>query len=127
MSDPAQKLDQALPAEIVEALKTAGIAPKTAALLSIIQEFCKAKAEAKRARIEAQPAEEMLPVQALVLPIKGSHFAGYQKALRAAKRGQLEATKIGGRWFCTRRAMNEWRANTGQGSPDLRTMLNLTG
>ncbi|CCE00658.1 hypothetical protein BRAS3809_360001 [Bradyrhizobium sp. STM 3809] len=41
----------------------------------------------------------------------------YQKALRAAKGGQLEATKIGGRWFCTKRAMEDWVARTGQANP----------
>jgi hypothetical protein len=38
----------------------------------------------------------------------------YQKALRAAKSGQLEATKVGGRWFCAKRAMAVWLAQTGQ-------------
>jgi hypothetical protein len=114
MGNAIDRTDPPLPVEIAEALETAGYPPKLTALMSIIDEFVKARAEAKRATTEAQPAEEMRPLQALVLPIRGSHFAGYQKALRAAKSGQLDAVKIGGRWFCTQRAMNDWLARAGQ-------------
>jgi hypothetical protein len=112
----SEKAEPELPAEIVAAMQAAGYSPKLTTLMSIIEEFTKAKARDHTLATEAKPVEEMRPLQALVLPIRASHYAGYQKALRAAKSGQLEAVKIGGRWFCTERAMNEWLAKTGQGN-----------
>jgi hypothetical protein len=114
MDNAANETDPALPAEVAEAMKAADCSPTVATLMSIIEEFTKAKARDHTPATEAKPAEAMWPLQALVMPVHGSHYAGYQKALRAAKSGQLEAEKVGGRWFCTERAMHVWLAKTGQ-------------
>jgi hypothetical protein len=110
MSDPAHKIEPALPAEVVSALETASLPPEPATLMSLIENFLKAKAEVKAS---PEPVEEMWPLQAL-LPVHLNYQKVYQKALRAAKSGQLEATKVGGRWYCTKRAMDCWLAKTGQ-------------
>jgi hypothetical protein len=110
MTDPARKLDPDLPPEIADALEASGFSPKLATLMSIIEEFAKAKAEVKASPANADRVEQMWSLMKL-LPV----HVNYQKALRAAKSGQLEATKVGGRWFCTKRAMALWLAQTGQG------------
>ncbi|MGY8634292.1 hypothetical protein RAD15_17590 [Bradyrhizobium sp. 14AA] len=106
------KTDQALPAEIADAMETAGFSPKLATLMSIIKEFGKAKAEVKASPANVATAEPMWPLKGL-LPL----HVDYQKALRAIKSGQLDAVKLdgGGRWFCTERAMDDWLSKTGQG------------
>jgi hypothetical protein len=109
MSVPARTTDQPLSPEIADAMETAGLSPKLATLMLIIEEFAKAKADAKASPANAGAVEPMWPLQGL-LPVR----VNYQKALRAAKSGQLEAEKLGGRWFCTKRAMGDWLAKTGQ-------------
>ncbi|MGY4349798.1 hypothetical protein ACVWXM_006291 [Bradyrhizobium sp. GM7.3] len=109
MGAPAKKADPELPAEIAAAMQSAGFSPELPILKQIIANFAAAKGEAKSATTGAQPPVRMWPMQAL-LPVRVS----YQKALRAANSGQLGATKIGGRWFCTSRAMECWLAKTGQ-------------
>jgi hypothetical protein len=110
MADPARKFEAALPAEIADAMETAGIPAGMSKLMEIIAEYRRLKeAGPKSALAEAEPVEEMWPLQAL-LPVRAS----YQKSLRAARSGQLEAQKIGGRWFCTERAMHHWLTKTGQ-------------
>jgi hypothetical protein len=106
------KTDQALPAEIADALETAGFSPKLTTLMSIIEEFAKAKAEVKASPADAGTVEPMWPLKGM-LPLQ----VDYQKALRAIKSGQLDAMKLdgGGRWFCTKAAMDDWLAKTGQG------------
>jgi hypothetical protein len=100
--DPARVI-----APIADVTETAGLSPKPATLMSIIEEFAKAKAGVKVAT--AGPVEPMRQLMKL-LPVD----VDYQEALRAANSEQLDAEKIGGRWFCTKRVMNDRLARTGQ-------------
>jgi hypothetical protein len=113
MADPARIPDQSLPPEIAEKMTAAGFSPQAATLVEIIEDFARAQAEARAnaARVvELERAtEEMWPLKRLV-PLGES----YEKARRAAERGLLSATKVGGRWFCTKADMARWVATTGR-------------
>src|SRR5882757_231041 len=113
MADPAPITDQSLPLEIAEKMMAAGFSPLVATLVEIIENFARAQAEA-RAKAERvaeleRAAEAMWPLKRLV-PLGES----YEKARRAAERGLLSATKVGGRWFCTKADMARWVAETGR-------------
>jgi len=108
MGDAANQVASELPVEITTAMEAAGIPPLMSKLKEIIADHRRAKEAG--AKHVAEPIEEMWPMMRL-LPVD----VDYQKALRAAKSGQLEATKVGGRWFCTKRAMDVWLAKTGKG------------
>jgi hypothetical protein len=108
MDNSAEETDPPLPVEIVEALRAAGYAPKLAALMSIIDEFVKAKTKAQGSRANPEP-EQVFPLKA-ILPL----HVRYLTAARAAKSGQLDAEKCGGQWRCSARAMNAWLEKTGR-------------
>jgi hypothetical protein len=114
MSDPARKVE--LPAEIADAMEAAGIPAGVSKLMEIIAEFHRLKEASAKAPANAESVEPMFELGTL-LPVHLDYSKIYQKALRAAKSGQLEAKKLngGGRWFCTKRAMQYWLAKTGQG------------
>jgi hypothetical protein len=113
MADPARITDQSLPSEIAEKMTAAGFAPQVATLVEIIEDFARAQADArakaKRVAELERAADEMWPLKRLV-PLGES----YEKARRAAERGLLSATKVGGRWFCTNADMARWVAETGR-------------
>ena len=113
MADAATVTDQSLPPEIAEKMTAAGFSPQVATLVKIIDNFARAQAEAraKAARVTEleRAAEEMWPLKRLV-PLGGS----YEIARRAAERGVLGATRVGGRWFCTKVEMERWVAATGR-------------
>ncbi|SHG08564.1 hypothetical protein [Bradyrhizobium erythrophlei] len=113
MADPAASTDQSLPPEIAEKMTAAGFSPQVATLVEIIEDFARAQAEvrAKAARVAEleRAAEEMWPLKRL-LPLGES----YELARRAAERGVLGATRVGGRWFCTKAEMERWVAATGR-------------
>jgi hypothetical protein len=113
LADAAPVTNQSLPPEIAEKMKAAGFSPQVATLVEIIENFAQAQAEA-RAKAERvaqleRAAEEMWPLKRLV-PLGES----YEKARRAAEHGLLSATKVGGRWFCTKADMACWLAATGR-------------
>jgi hypothetical protein len=113
MADTAIVADQPLPPEIAEKMTAAGFSPQVATLVEIIEDFARAQAEAraKAARVAEleRAAEEMWPLKRLV-PLGES----YEIARRAAERGVLGATRVGGRWFCTEAEMERWVAATGR-------------
>jgi hypothetical protein len=113
MVDTATVGDQSLPPEIAEKMTAAGFSPQVATLVEIIDNFARAQAEAraKAARVAEleRGAEEMWPLKRLV-PLGKS----YEIARRAAERGVLGATRVGGRWFCTEAEMERWIAATGR-------------
>jgi len=116
MADPARKTDPALPAEIADAMEAAGFPPEVPTLMEIIEDFARAKAEARTkaervAELE-RSAEESWPLKAVV-PLS----VRYEDARRAAEAGRLGAIKIGGRWFCTKAEMARWVAAHGRGRP----------
>src|ERR1700761_7205366 len=104
MADPAPITHQSLPPEIAEKMTTAGFSPQVATLVEIIENFARAQADAraKAARVVEleRAAEEMWSLKGL-LPLGES----YELARRAAERGVLGATRVGGRWFCTKAEM----------------------
>jgi hypothetical protein len=113
MVDPTPIANQSLPPEIAEKMAAAGFSPQVATLVEIIEDFARAQADAraKAARVAEleRAAEEMWPLKRL-LPLGES----YELARRAAERGVLGATRVGGRWFCTNAEMERWVAATGR-------------
>jgi UDP-3-O-[3-hydroxymyristoyl] glucosamine N-acyltransferase len=112
-ADAATITEQSLPPEIAEKMTAAGFTPQVATLVKIIENFARAQADAraKAARVAEleRSAEEMWPLKRLV-PLGES----YEIARRAAERGVLGATRVGGRWFCTEAEMERWVAATGR-------------
>ena len=113
MVDPARIPDQSLPPEIAEKMTAAGFSPQVATLVEIIENFARAQADARAKAVRVaeleRAAEEMWPLKRLV-PLGES----YEIARRAAERGVLGATRVGGRWFCTKAEMERWVAATGR-------------
>jgi hypothetical protein len=112
VTDPARKID--LPPEVVVAMESAGFAPEVSTLMSIIQDFAQAKADASAAAARAaeleRDTEELWPLKAIVpLEIR------YEDARRAAKAGRLKATEVRGRWFCTKADMARWAQTSRRG------------
>jgi hypothetical protein len=111
MTVPARNTDPSLPPEIAERMTAAGLSPKLATLMQIIEDFARQQADAREKPEAARVAE---PERGL--PLKGllpSHVS-YRVGLQAAERGVLGAFKIGGRWFCTQAEMDRWLAATGR-------------
>ncbi len=96
MGDAAKNVDPTLPTEVVVAMEAAGYSPKLAILMKVFADLANAKAEVEALRANADTAEPMVALKALCVDVK------YLNAVRAAKRGQLEAVKLknGSRWFC---------------------------
>jgi hypothetical protein len=109
MTDPARIIDPPLPPEIADRMESAGFSPKIATLMEIIENFARLQAEARAKAERVTEAEEMWPLKGLV-PIG----VEYEQARRAAERGHLVASKVGGRWFCTEAEMACWVAATGR-------------
>jgi hypothetical protein len=113
MANPARIADRPLPSEVVEKMTAAGFLPQVEILVEIIENFSRMQAEARAgAERTAEPeraTEEMWPLKVIV-PLT----VNYEEARRAAERGHLGATKIGGRWFCTEAEMERWVAATGR-------------
>jgi hypothetical protein len=112
-ADAAPVTDQSLPPEIAEKMTAVGFSPQVATLIEIIENFARAQADARTkaervAELE-RAAEEMWPLKGLV-PLGVS----YENARRAAERGVLGSTRVGGRWFCTKAEMARWVAATGR-------------
>jgi len=104
MGNPAHVTD--LPVEIADAMEAAGHPPKLATLMEIIVEFQRMKAVI--AKSSEEPAEVKRPLMKL-LPVG----IEYERARRAAERGELEAEKPFGRWLSTERAISRWLAIIG--------------
>jgi len=84
--------------EVLAELRAAGI-PLTAGNLQAMIEA------ARSAKTEAPHAVEMFVLKS-VLPSSCS----YETARRAAVSGALRATRIAGRWFCSREDVQRWLA-----------------
>jgi hypothetical protein len=110
VSDPARKIDPDLPPEIASAMEAAGHSPKLATLMNIIVEFQRLK-EATAKASDAEPTADKQPLMKL-LPVG----VEYERARRAAGRGDLEAEKPSGRWLSTERAVARWLAMIGYGN-----------
>lgn len=109
MTDPARIIDPPLPLEIAERMESAGFSPQVETLMQIITDYRRLQAEARAKAERVTEIEEMWPLKGLV-PIG----VEYEQARRAAERGHLVASKVGGRWFCTEAEMARWVAATGR-------------
>ena len=109
MTDPTRIIDPPLPPEIADRMESAGFSPQAETLMQIITDYPRLQAEARVEAERISKAEEMWPLKGLV-PIG----VEYERARRAAERGHLVATKVGGRWFCTEAEMACWVAATGR-------------
>ncbi len=110
MTDPAHIIDPPLPPEIAEKMEAVGLPPQMPTLLQIIENFSRLKVEAReKAELEpaAEPRKDMWPLKVRV----PTHIS-YETARRAAERGTLVATKVGGRWFVTDDDVQNWLAAT---------------
>jgi transposase InsO family protein len=110
MTDPAHIIDPPLPPEIAERMQSAGFSPRAETLMQIITDYRRLQAEAReKAELErtAEPRKIMWPLK-VRLPL---HVL-YETSRRAAERGTLVATKVGGRWFVTDDDMQNWLAAT---------------
>jgi len=103
MSNPAHKIDPPLPVEIADAMEAAGLSPRLATLMATIDEFRRMKADAAKA-----PSEDKRPLEKL-LP----DGVKYERARRAAKRGELQAEKPYGRWQSTESWVAAWLPTIG--------------
>jgi hypothetical protein len=111
MTDPARNTDPSLPREVVEKMTAAGLSPKLATLMEIIEDFARLQAEAREKPEGARVAE---PERAFPLMSLLPSHVSYRVGLQAAERGVLGAFKVGGRWFCTQAEMDRWLAATGR-------------
>ncbi len=110
MTDLARITDHLLPPEISEKMEAAGLPPQIPTLLQIIENFSRQQAEAR----EKTELERAAQQRRVMWPLKGrvpTHVP-YETARKAAERGTLVATKVGGRWFVTDDDMQNWLAAT---------------
>jgi hypothetical protein len=101
-----------LPTEIAQKMEAEGLVPQITVLMEIIEGFGRLRAEARENPAQAHAAKPRVPMWPLKrrLPL----YVPYDKALKAANRGTLIATKVGGRWFVTDDDVQNWLAATGQ-------------
>src|SRR6266699_6386214 len=94
----AEPDDVMSPEEIAAELRAAGIALTAGNLQAMIE-------AARSAKTEAPHAVEMFPMKTTI-PV---HLS-YEVARRAAVSGELHATRIAGKWFCSREDVSAWIA-----------------
>jgi hypothetical protein len=100
MANSAQNLDQPLPDEIADALEAAGL-PRNSTMMDIIVAFHRMKDAAAKPE-EKQPLGKLLPVG-----------LKYERARRAAERGELQAVMPNGRWLSTKSWVAGWLVRIG--------------